>query len=144
MISVIGIAICFLSLVFGKFLDYRLMIALAFLGIGITFSIFLFPQRPKFKERKLIYEYELLPIVSNAYLIKTCNGKFICRYVNENNEEKIDTIMSYWKEIKEVDKAQKASIKWYERNPKLSLTVLPFAESRIEVELTIPKGTIVK
>lgn len=143
MICFIGLVIMFFTVVFGKFLDLSLIVALGALGVGVTLSVFLFPQKPSFKEPEFLCKYELLPVASNAYLIKTCNNKIVCRYINENNEEKVDTIDSCWKEINEVEIVEKASIKYYERKPKLSLTVLPFTESRIEVVVTIPKGTIV-
>lgn len=145
MISIIGFSMAILSLVALKFLNFNMYLMLVIGGIGCVLVLLslIFPRTPKYKNRELLYEYELLPIVENMYLLELSNGKIICKFINGNNEIRVETVDSYWKEINEFETGTKACIKYYERKSKFTFTSIPFMGSRIEVDINIPKGTII-
>jgi len=115
-----------------------LMIGFILVGLSVVVS-----PKPKYKERELLHEYELIPIAESVYAIKTCNGKIICKYINDGGEEVIDIVESYWKTVNEIENIDKATIKYYEREPNFGLRTMFLMESRIEVDINIPKGTII-
>lgn len=142
---ILGLFIILLALVGLEFFNFNVSLttALTITGFVLATLSFIIPRKPKFKNRELIYEYELLPITENMYALKLSDGKIICKYINQDNETKVEAVDSYWKEINEFETGEKACIKYYERKPKFTFTSFPFMISREEIEINIPKGTII-
>ena len=141
MICIIGAVL----LSIGVILDSNAYLGeiMAILGIGLVLMPLLIGTKPKYKERKLMCEFKLLPIAENIYAIKTYNKKIICKYPDEYDEINIDIISSYWIDVNEVETADEASIKYYERKAKFTFATVPFMPPRIEITINVPKGTII-
>lgn len=145
MISIIGVALAILSFIGLKFFNFNVHLCLVTSGLGgilVVLSLII-PRKPKFKSRELVCEHELLPISENIYAIKTADDVVICKYINEHNATKIKNVVSYWTEINELETGGKACIRWYERKTKFTFTSIPFIGNREEVDINIPKGTII-
>ena len=145
MIYFIGVIITMLAFVGLEFFNFNnlLVAILGVIGFGLAVLSLVIPRKIKFKNRELVYQYELLPIAENIYAIKMSDGKIVYNYINENNESEIQATDSYWKEINEIETGEKACIKFYEKKPKFTFTTWPFVETREEIEINIPKGSII-
>lgn len=145
MIYFIGVIITMLAFVGLRFFDFNIVLTtvMGIIGFVLALLALIVPRKLKYKEKELVCEYDLLPIAENVYVIQISDGKIIYKYINEDNETKVDTCVSCWKEINELETDGTASIKFYERKPKITLTNWPFLESREEIEINIPKGTII-
>ena len=145
MIYFIGVIITMLAFVGLKFFNFNmlLMTIIGIIGFVLSLLALVVPRKLEYKERELVYEYELLPIAENIYAIKMSDGKIVYNYINENNESEIQATDSYWKEINEIKTGEKACIKFYEKKPKFTFTTWPFVQPREEIEINIPKGSII-
>ena len=145
MIYFIGVIITMLAFVGLRFFDFNIVLTtvMGIIGFVLALLALIVPRKLKYKEKELVCKYDLLPIAENVYAIKMSNGKIVYKYINEDNESEIQATESYWKEIREIETGEKACIKFYEKKPKFTFTTWPFLESREEIEINIPKGTII-
>lgn len=64
-------------------------IAATISGLGLIMMLVCTFSKPKYKEQELVVACELLPIVDGIYAIKTVKNKYLCKYIDNEDENKI-------------------------------------------------------
>ena len=101
-------------------------------------------SKPKYKEKELFSWCELLPIMDGIYAIKTDKNKFLCKYIDNEDENKVKMdVINVKTDILTMTEGGKPTLFIFETKAK-NAWLLPGDYTTYNVVLSIPEGSVLE
>ena len=113
-------------------------------GFGLIMVLVCAFGKPKYKEKELVCWCELLPIINDVYAIKTDKDKYICKYIDGEDENKVKIdVLRRETEILTMTEGEKPMLFLFETKAK-NAWLLAGEYTMYNVVLSIPENSVLE